>query len=374
MNPGENLDRRKLLRYVLQGVALGTVATVLVLVFTMRHGTLDPLRQFPPAVIALLFGMVFLAWLCNGARMWLMCRAAGHPLRYLQAIAISLSTEFGIAATPAGLGGSVIRLSLLRRAGVPIPTAASLLATDAAIDLVFFALLSPFAIHELLHDAVLRAVIRKPSETDTLFALGILLALAAGAVQLVRSERFHRLVARILAATAFGRRRRLAARYQHLRRNFGRSLRRLIDTLVFLRQRRKSALFLNLLIASIQWCCRYLLLPVILLGFGVHVNPLPLFLIQGVLFGLSLLVVAPGGGGSVELLTGLILPGLVPSELVGLTVLVWRFFTYHLYLIGGGTMFFWAFNRLDRLFPPRPAPSDVHVVSGATQPRHHFAE
>jgi uncharacterized protein (TIRG00374 family) len=125
----------------------------------------------------------------------------------------------------------------------------------------------------------------------------------------------------------------------------------MVESLRFLWGRRKSALLVNLAIAAVQWCCRYLLLPVILFSFGIQVNPLPLFLIQGVLFALSLLVVAPGGGGAVELLTALVLPALAPTELSGVIVLVWRFFTYHLYVLGGGTTFFLACHRMDTLFP-----------------------
>lgn len=351
MKRGPSLNQGRLLRYVLQGVALGAVATALVLVFTTGEDTWVHLREFSPAYLPLLFAMVFLAWACNGARVWLMGRAMGHPLRYRQALSVSLSTEFGIAATPAGVGGTVIRLTLLRQAGLPYVTSGSLLATDAAVDVVFFAILSPFAIYLLLHGGILRAVVHEPSEAHALAGLGVIIALVAGVVVLLRSEGFHRGVGRLLAATAWGRRRRLPARHRQARTAVRRSVRRIGGSLAFLWRERKSALLLNLGLASVQWCCRYMVLPVILLSLNTPVNPLPLFLVQGVLFALSLLVVAPGGGGSVELLTALILPGFVAGDLIGVVVVVWRFFTYHLYLLGGGSVFFYTCHRLHRIFP-----------------------
>jgi len=351
MKRAPSLNQGRLLRYVRQGVALGAVATALVLVFTTGDDTWEHLRDFSPVYLPVLFAMVFTAWACNGGRVWLMCRAMGHPLRYRQAIAVSLSTEFGIAATPAGVGGTVIRLTLLRQAGLPYVTSGSLLATDAAVDVVFFTLLSPFAIYLLLHNGLLRALIHEPSEAHALVGLGLIVALVGGTVLLLRSELFHRGVAWLLGATEFGRRRRLPARHRHLRTAVRRSLRRMGGSLAFLWRERKSALLLNLGLASIQWCCRYMILPVILLSLNTPVNPLPLFLVQGVLFALSLLVVAPGGGGSVELLTALILPGFVNPGLIGVVVVVWRFFTYHLYLLGGGSVFFYTCQRLHRIFP-----------------------
>lgn len=351
MKRGPSLNQKRLLRYVLQGVALGAVATVLVLVFTTGDETWDGLRTFSPAYLPLLFGMVVTAWACNGGRVWLMCRAVGHPLSYRQAVCVSLSSEFGIAATPAGVGGTVIRLTLLRQSGMPYVTSGSLLATDAAVDIVFFTLLTPFAVYLILHGGLLGAIMHEPSEVHAFAGLAVVVAIVAGAVVLLRSDQFHRGVARVLGATHFGRRKRLVARHRHMRTAVRRSLRRIGGSLAFLWRERKSALLLNLGLASIQWCCRYMILPVILLSLNTPVNPLPLFLVQGVLFGLSLLVVAPGGGGSVELLTALVLPHFVHPGLIGVVVVVWRFFTYHLYLLGGGAVFFTTCHRLHRIFP-----------------------
>ncbi|BET65229.1 flippase-like domain-containing protein [Opitutales bacterium ASA1] len=345
------LDQKRMLRYVLQGLALGGIASVLVVIFTTREETFERLSQFSLATLPLLFGMVLVAWACNGFRVWLMCRAAGHPLAYRQAIAVSLSTEFGIAATPAGVGGTIIRLGLLRQAGVPLTTAGSLLATDAAVDIVFFGLLAPFAIYVLLHEGLLARLFDSPSEIDALILLAVVLACFVSLLLLLRSSTFHRRLSRLLGATAFGRRRRLPGRHRLLRRQTSRSIRSMGTSLGFLWRHRKGALFANLVIASLQWCCRYMMLPVILWSFGHPVNPLPLFLVQGVLFGLSLLVVAPGGGGSVELLTAIVLPTFVPTGLVGVVLIVWRFFTYHLYVLGGGAMFFYTCHHLHRLFP-----------------------
>ncbi len=345
MKPLSSLNRRRMRRYVVQGVALGAVASVLVVFFTSGAETLDHLRAFSPRWLPLLFGMVALAWCCNGARVWLMCRAAGHPLRYARALTVSLSSEFGIAATPAGVGGTVIRLALLRQAGVPLTTAGSLLAADAAVDLVFFALLAPFAGFILLRGGLLDRLLDSPTEMDALVVVLVLLATAALLIVLLRSRSFHRAVHRALAATRFGRTRRLPGRHRHLRITVGRSVRRVFASLAFLWRHRKGALLANLALASTQWCCRYLLLPMLLFAFGVSVNPLPLFLVQGLLFGVSLLVVAPGGGGSVELLSAIILPNLAPTAVVGVVVVLWRFFTYHLYLLGGGLVFFYACQR-----------------------------
>jgi uncharacterized membrane protein YbhN (UPF0104 family) len=61
--------------------------------------------------------------------------------------------------------------------------------------------------------------------------------------------------------------------------------------------------------------------------------------VQGSLFLLGIWVTAPGGGGTVEILSALALTPLVGVAAAGVAVVVWRFYTYYLYLIGGGIAF-----------------------------------
>ncbi len=345
MKPPVHIDPKRMLRWVLQGVALAGVAMVAVFVFTVKPETWTQLRAFNPLWIPLLVSLVFTAWACNGARVWLFCRALGYPIRYRTALQASMSQEFGVAATPAGIGGAVIRLSLLKRAGIPVAASGSMLASDAAIDVLFFACLAPFAAWVMLHDTLFEKLL---AQVDSHVLIPTLIGGGAAcvlAVVLLRSAWFHRLVERIAGATHFGRKKRLPARHRVLRRATSRTLTRMRDALALLWTRRKSALFLNFILASVQWTCRYSLLPLILFAMGTAVNPVPLFLAQGLLFMLSMLVVAPGGGGAVEIVAALILPAFVAVPLVGAVVLLWRLLTFNLYLLGGGTAFFFAVRR-----------------------------
>ena len=113
----------------------------------------------------------------------------------------------------------------------------------------------------------------------------------------------------------------------------------------------RGALLASFGVASLQWLCRYGVLPLLVLAFAPARNPLPLLAVQGFIFSFSLLLVAPGGGGGVEVITALVLQHFVPVSAVGVVLLLWRFYTFHLYLLGGGVAFFFTCSRLARLFP-----------------------
>ncbi len=309
------------MRRALSGVVLAMAAGTAVFFWTVKPDTWARLAEARWGVLLLVPAAVALAWACNGARTWLLAPVVAKPIRYRDALGVTLSVEFALAATPGGVGGVPVRVALSRRLGIPPEASLAIMAADVAADLVFFALLWPFA-------AVAVAGLLARSGLGARFAEGWRAAhpaawLAGGAA-----------VAGLLAV--------LAWRAWGLRRPGGRlekiagSARRTAGNVALFWRRGKVRFAGSLAVAAVQWTCRYGVLPLTFHALGVEVPVLPLMLLQGSLFLLSLLVVAPGGGGSVELLSGAVLPLFAPAALVGPALLIWRVATYHLYVLAGG--------------------------------------
>jgi uncharacterized protein (TIRG00374 family) len=358
------IDPAQLGRHLVRGAGCASLATVLVLLVTTGRATLTHLREFPPAVLPLLLLMVMLSWGCNAARVRLMARAAGHRLGRRQALTITLAMELGNNATPAGVGGTLLRLSLLHRAGVPFSTASGLLAQGALVDAL---VMLPFGIAGLL---VLLERRLPGLGIDRAFTLGMAVTVIAMlivfrvCVRRLRTRRAQGVLQRSANASAVGRRLRLAARLRLARRVLPGGLRRARATLDMLWRERKTALIADVPLAAFQHASRYLVLPVIIWSFGFPASALELFAGQGLLFTLSLLLVVPGGGGSVELLSAVLLPGVVPAGIVGIVVLVWRFFTYHLYLLGGAVALLFVLRESLRPVSATRVPCGRHPDDG----------
>lgn len=339
------------LRLGLQGAVLCVLASVLVLYFTVKPETWTYLSSFDWRFAPVILGAVVIAWLCNGGRIYVNARALGYRLSYIQSVCVSLSMEFGIAASPAGMGGAAIRLYLLKKARVPLTTSASMMTADVAVDLAFFGILTPVAVYFLFHDRNLAGLFAGFSAPHIAVAAGLVLGGAAVTVLFFQSGLWARVIHAIADATPFGRRRRWPGRFRAFRSELRRSLRRSWLITRFLFRKRRWSLLANFGLASVQWLCRYGVLPLILLAFGTPKNPFPLVVIQGLLFLFAMLLFLPGGGGGVEVATAFILGYFVPVPMVGIVLLFWRFATYHMYLIGGGALFFYVSSHLDRIFP-----------------------
>jgi hypothetical protein len=334
------LNLRRFSIIAAQGLVITIVVSSLVLLFTSSGDTLKQLGEnvYWPR-LPLLVLPVFVSWSCNAMRFHLMSRCIGHPLSFRRSWAIAVSYEFGAAASPGGIGGTAVRLGFLKKSGISFVHGGSLLAADVFLDILFFAGVTPFALLVLLHrlDGAALGTARHWHPA------WLLLLLIPAAFVAFRAH-LYRAFLHGEPALKY----RVAARIRMARRKALHGLRqgRAATHLIF--KNHLGALTLNFLLSAVQIASRYSVLPLAIGMLGVPVDPLPLIMIQGMLFMVSMAVVAPGGGGSVELLAALALPRFMPVHLVGVAILLWRLFTYHFYLLFGGAVFAATFRRLMR--------------------------
>ncbi len=338
------------MKFALKGAALGVVAAIGVMIFYSAPDTYEHLNRLSWNMRFMLLGMIVFAWLCNGCRVFILSRSLGYRLRYLQSLSVSLSSEFGIAATPAGMGGAAIRLGLLKRAGIPLAYGTTMLAMDVALDSLFFLMLTPFAVVSIYRNDKIRSIIAGVQAFDVIIALSLAAASLVIIIFLFRTQWMKQNLHRLMLTPAL-RRYRLHGRLRWYRWKVAEGIHKMTGGFVHLLHLKWGAVVLTFIFASMQWTCRYSILPLLLYGLSVPCDPVLLFLLQGFLFTGSLLIVLPGGGGGVEISAAIILRQIIPPYLVGVIILLWRFFTYHLYLIGGGAMFFWTCSRLHWMFP-----------------------
>jgi uncharacterized membrane protein YbhN (UPF0104 family) len=324
---------RRLAAYALQGATLALFASVAVVLWTLDDTTWAHLRAWRWETIAALLALVAASYLFQGARVLVLTRAAGHRIPYRRCVAQAFATQFGVATTPGGVGGPAIRVGMMRGEGVPVPTGISLVGADYVVDALVYAVLLPAAALVVWRDPFWHGLADAVPRVESavvgigLLALGgIVFAAVVGARSLPEPEEKKQ-----------GGRFRIGAREAW-------------GSLCSLARHRRRALALNALLAALQLATRFGTLPVVLLSFGVAANPLPLIALQGALATVASLIVLPGGGGSVEAGAALILGRLIDVHLVGVVVVLWRLFAFHLPIALGGVIFL-AWTR--RIGPAR---------------------
>jgi len=294
--------------------------------------SLAKLRQLPFYAIALLIGMVFLGWLANAGRIWLLVTTLDHRIRWRTAITSVVSAEFAGLATPVATGAGATYMFLLSRHGVPVGRTAGLMAIDFMMEIVFFATTLPVA-------AIIFSLESPVSRPLNLGVLVIVL-LAAGAGLLAVLIRYYRPLALKVGQLMHHvpRLRRVRFRLARLLIQFRHSIQMLI------RMGWRRLLLLYLLVVS-HYLVRYSLLPIILWFLDEAVPWGYLFIVQTVILFLGQATFLPGGGGGVEIgFTALLTPYLDRST-IATALLGWRFLTFYWYLMFGGVIFLLTTGR-----------------------------
>ncbi len=323
-------------------LALALVLALVVPVLIGGPESLTALRAFPAPLLALMLAMVALGWNLNALRLRLLLAGRAGRLGQRRALGMVMASEFALCATPGGSGGPATLLVLLARRGLPPARGSAVFMADQCCDLLFFLL----ALVGLAAGSLWQAA-SWPHPGLLGAAIAGLAVLLAGLALLI-----HRLSGLLRRAPL---RRAPCHRGPWLTRRLLRFRHALLATLRLPRH----TLALVMLCCAGHWLLRYSLLYLALAGLGAEVGWAWTFLVQMLAMAAGQLSLLPGGAGAAELGTGMLLMPWVGPATAGAAVVVWRFVTYHVYLLAGAPVFLamvgTALRRRDRAGTRRPA-------------------
>ena len=314
-----------------------SLALALVIPFVVGGpALLGTLLTFPGSYLALMLGMICLCWVINAWRLRLLLAEHAHAVSPSQALATVMATEFAFCATPGGSGGPITLYGLLVRRGVPAPRATAVFAADQLADLMFF-----------LVALLLVAAYATVALLDSRLAWLIGASIGLLSVALILAWLWLRHTSRFLAISGYWLARlRLPWRLRFgLARRLLRFRRALLATLGLSRRR----LALVFVLCCSHWLLRYSVLYLVIEGLGREVAWAWTFLIQMLSMAAGQLSMLPGGLGGAELTSTALLTPLIGLSQASVAVLIWRFVTFHFYLLAGAPVFASQFLSRRRL-------------------------
>ena len=286
----------------------------------------DQLTIFPLHVLALVLAMVFIGWNLNAGRLRLMLGGIRQPMGQGRALATVIATEFAFCATPAGSGGPVTYVYLLRRYGISGSCGAALYTLDILMDILFFVSALIVVVLILFFD---------PQRLHIGWQLMLLCGLLGALVLSAWVTLKHYRPIMIGAGRLMGRLRTSPA----TRRRFARAILRFRQSLGMIFRMSRARLLAIYACCAGHWVLRYSILYVIIEGVNQHISWAYSFLAQALAFAAGQLTLLPGGTGGVELsFTALLAPFLDGATLAAV-LLMWRFSTFYWYLIAGAPVF-----------------------------------
>ncbi len=315
------------MRRSLSLVAVGLVLGLSVALIYGGSGLFRRLETFPLSLLCVVLGMIFACWNFNAGRMRLMLGGIAKPMGHGRALATVMATEFAINATPAGSGGLLSYVYLLKRHGAPATAAAAMYALDIMMDmLVFSSALVIVTLSFFLH----------PAQLHIGWEIGMLAGLLVAMVALGwAGARNYRTV-----LLWIGRRKLIRRVSAANRRKLTRTVLRFREALHLVLGFSRARLFGIFLCCLGHWVLRYSVLYVIITGMDRHVDLAYSFLVQMLAQTAGHFTMLPGGSGGVELSFTALLAPVLDHATLGAVLLMWRFALYYWYLIACAPVFF----------------------------------
>jgi len=339
---------RNLKLSLLISVSLSIAIIVILLWFTLTDETLDQLAsasiRYEFFIAAILVNIVY--WSMWGARLKVLSDAVDKTVHisWWEATKIVIANLFLASITPSMAGGEPVRIHLLTRDGLSTGSATASVLGERLLDVIFLLVAVPFAFYVFKDRIEMQLISYGLTIGIIVFAVAIILF--AYAIRFPEKTKgflvwlnikINRLLKRPKEKQAT-----VVTRINTEVDNFHESM------VFFLTKGRRSFLGAGLL-TVVFWLTGFLIPSLILLGLGLGPHFLESYAAQVLLIIIVMMPTTPGSAGVTEGGAAALYSVFIGTSFLGIFVLLFRFITYHMNLIGGAIFQYKIFRSLASL-------------------------
>jgi uncharacterized protein (TIRG00374 family) len=311
-------------KWLLISISFSVLVLGIVLLFTINDQTIDSLKKINPLFLLLAFmahmlTMCFWAW-----RVQRMTASLGYRIGFFYSLNLVFANLLVAAITPSQAGGEPVRIHELYKAHVPLGDATAIVIMERVLDGVMLAILAAFAM------IVLNREWRSLGETSNIL-LYITLVFITGCLILfvIFAARPHILKGAMIRGARFftkhwepERFHKLAVRINAEVDNFNGALRKFVRSA-------KGGVLWGLFFTMLYWVTECVTASLILVGLGQPPLLFESFVINLVLAILMMIPLTPGSSGIAEVGATSMYALFLPSAILGIFVVIWRFVLYY---------------------------------------------
>lgn len=304
--------------------------------------TLSALKQIRPLYLLLALVLSMAEQLFGGWRIYLLGRVLPVRVRYGSSIRSSAANLFMAAITPTQTGGGPAQIFVLNRDGLPMPQAITLTVvtfTTTLTFMIFVALTLSIAGVERLAGLEFRSFVQYGT-------IGFLSVFVTFAVLLVRPRFLGSLARGGVRLISF-----VTRRPYHERdgvQRFIRAAEACHDNFVLYWQEGKLAFLKGIGITCCIFLSKFSIAWVVLRGVGLNATFRQVILIQVLITMITYFGPSPGSSGIAELVSAALMAKIVPSALLPIYTVLWRFFAMYFGGIIGGVILLKYLGRTQR--------------------------
>jgi len=282
-------------------------------------------------MIAIFMHLIY--WILWTIRIKVLGRGLGYKISMKQSLDVVLTNVLAASVTPSNTGGEPVRIKVLNDHGVKAGDATAIVLMERLTDGIF--LLSLFPIIIMYFGFSIGGILGYMLFiTFMLMFIGIIIVVTLfyKKRKLTKILKFLEKTIKLFIKDSERRERYLQKIITEIE-NFQNSFEKYF-------KERKLYILVTLLISGLMWISDFLVFSIVLLSF--HTDPIWIYSIfaQIILVFITLLPISPGGSGLVEFSAALLYSAEVPSGILPLAILSWRFIIFYLNIIIGSLFTF----------------------------------
>ena len=324
----EKIQKRLLL------ISLGISVTVLFifLFFTIDRGTLQALKSANVWLIlaALLMHIISIGFWA--LRIQFMCKSLGYRIPFLHSFNLVCSNQFLASVTPSQVGGEPIRIYELVKARVPVADATAVVIMERVFDAVIL-LIGAMVSLVLLNVTSFGIDIPDYMMTLSYFSSAVFFAVLVIFIIAAKKPVWGKAV--IGKAADFFLRKKDAEKREVSRERLLTTVNRFYDSLGYFMGKSRYGSFAGLFFTALFWVNEFVLVSVLLMALGLEPYFALSFLFMILITVILMVPLTPGGAGVAEVSMAGFFALIVPANLLGVFVLLWRLIIYYFNLASG---------------------------------------
>ncbi len=333
---GDILNLKRWRLWLIISVVISAVSMGIIFSMTATIRALSYFLRLPPEFIVIAFSIHVVSWFFWALRIKILAKSLGVNVPLLQCFKIVLVNLFVACVTPSGMGGEPTRIIMLREyMGSGKATAITI--GERIIDFIFFGTALPILLI-LLGMSI-------NMEDIKYYLLGVAAILILGGILFVylilRREKIKGNLKKLERIVGFFVK-------AEKKREIMRKLEMEYDAFfkgTFLIFRKKGLWGLAFITTSLMWIVDFLIPSIILIGLGFDPHWLFILTSMVIIILVTIIPITPGGSGLAEFSGYFLFSQIVPKDIAGMLVILWRIITFYPNLILG---LFYTMRHLSR--------------------------
>ena len=319
--------------------------SVIIIIFatTFNAETIGYILSFNLLFLGLAIVLRFLALVLWGVRIQLMSGSLGYRVKLPYCVNMVLAGLLAGTITPGQVGGEPVRVHELYRAGVKVGDATAVVIMERVLDgiiltvmwIIVMTMMTQF-IWSTFSPALIILVI-----IAWLFMISFLLIPVFAIRYPVKTKSVLMRLVNWLGPRLF----RSSASNQEITERADREIDNLFESMTRFTGTARKGLLTGGIVTGLFWISEFLVASVIMMGLGLGPYILESFFFQILISLIMMIPLTPGSSGVTELSTSSLYALIIPSGMIGIFVLLWRFVTFYLNIILGAIAGIAIFKR-----------------------------